>query len=107
MDLFDLGCPAASVHGVKTATCVELLKAVAGKTIVFVNTKRSADTLEMDLHALGCPAASVHGDKDQRERERALGAFKSGAISVIIGTDVPAVTHVINYDAPADIEDYT
>merc|ERR1719502_1074354 len=98
----------------KTTTCVDLLKAVPGKTIVFVNTKRSADTLEADLYDLGCPAASVHGDKDQRERERALGAFKSGQISVIIGTDVlgrgidvPEVAHVINYDAPGDIEDYT
>ena len=67
-----------------------------------------------DLSDLGCPAASVHGDKDQRERERALNAFKAGQITVIIGTDVlgrgidvPAVTHVINYDAPGDIEDYT
>merc|ERR1719163_583271 len=98
----------------KTSTCVELLKSVPGKTIVFVNTKRSADTLEADLFDLGCPAASVHGDKDQRERERALDDFKSGRISVIIGTDVlgrgidvPEVMHVINYDAPADIEDYT
>merc|ERR1719201_80360 len=98
----------------KTPACVELLKAIPGKTIVFVNTKRSADTLEEDLYNLGCPAASVHGDKDQRERERALGAFKSGQISVIIGTDVlgrgidvPEVAHVINYDAPSDIEDYT
>ena len=62
----------------KTDMAVELLKAVAGKTIIFVNTKRSADTLEADLYELGCPAASVHGDKDQRERERALGAFKEG-----------------------------
>merc|ERR1719287_53746 len=98
----------------KTPTCVELLKNVSGKTIVFVNTKRSADTLEDDLYNLGCPAASVHGDKDQRERERALDAFKTGKISVIIGTDVlgrgidvPEVMHVINYDAPSDIEDYT
>merc|ERR1719331_584027 len=97
----------------KTNACVELLKAIHGKTIVFVNTKRSADTLEEDLYNLGCPAASVHGDKDQRERERALGAFKSGQISVIIGTDVlgrgidvPEVAHVINYDAPTDIDDY-
>merc|ERR1719197_286127 len=96
----------------KTRTCVELLKSIPGKTIVFVNTKRSADTLEADLYDLGCPSASIHGDKDQRER--ALGDFKSGRISVIIGTDVlgrgidvPAVTHVINYDAPGDIEDYT
>merc|ERR1719201_1169044 len=98
----------------KTPATVELLKAVPGKTIIFVNTKRSADTLEEDLYNLGCPAASVHGDKDQRQRERALGAFKSGQISVIIGTDVlgrgidvPEVAHVINYDAPGDIEDYT
>merc|ERR1719198_2848872 len=97
----------------KTPACVELLKAIPGKTIVFVNTKRAADTLEQDLYDLGCPAASVHGDKDQRERERALGAFKSGQISVIIGTDVlgrgidvPEVAHVINYDAPGDIDDY-
>merc|ERR1719486_794626 len=62
---------------------------------------------------VGGPAASVHGDKDQRERERALNAFKTGQITVIIGTDVlgrgidvPSVTHVINYDAPSDIEDY-
>ena len=50
----------------KTNTCIELLKAVPGKTIVFVNTKRAADTLEMDLSDLGCPAASVHGDTEQR-----------------------------------------
>merc|ERR1719392_384756 len=88
----------------KTSTCVELLKSVAGKTVVFVNTKRAADMLEGELYDLGCPAASVHGDKDQRERERALGDFKSGRISVIIGTDVlgrgidvPEVAHVINY----------
>ena len=72
----------------KTRRCVELLQAVDGKTVIFVNTKRSADTLEMDLVSLGCPAASVHGDKDQRERERALGDFKAGRINVIIGTDV-------------------
>merc|ERR1719424_1249477 len=98
----------------KTAAAIELLKAVPGKTIVFVNTKRSADTLEQEFYQLGFPASSVHGDKDQRQRERALGAFKSGQINVIIGTDVlgrgidvPEVAHVINYDAPADIEDYT
>ena len=98
----------------KTDETVELLQAVPGKTIVFVNTKRAADTLEAELSACGHPAASVHGDKDQRARERALGDFKSGRINVLVGTDVlgrgidvPEVTHVINYDAPDDIEDYT
>jgi len=98
----------------KTDKTAELLREVPGKTIVFVNTKREADNLEYDLNALGHPSASVHGDKDQRERERALGDFKAGRIEVIIGTDVlgrgidvPEVTHVINYDAPDEIEDYT
>merc|ERR1719331_3340780 len=98
----------------KTQSTVDLLKSTPGKTIIFVNTKRSADTLEYELESLGCRAASIHGDKDQRERERALGDFKSGRIFVIIGTDVlgrgidvPEVAHVINYDAPSDIEDYT
>jgi ATP-dependent RNA helicase DDX3X len=73
----------------------------------------AADELEQDLYENGCRAASVHGDKDQRQRERALGSFKTGKIEVIIGTDVlgrgidvPEVAHVINYDAPADIDDY-
>jgi len=98
----------------KTAEMLSLLKEVPGKTIVFVNTKRTADELEEELEERGCPAASVHGDKDQRARERALGAFKSGRVEVLIGTDVlgrgidvPEVMHVINYDAPTDIEDYT
>ena len=87
-----------------------LLPSARHQTIIFVNTKRAADTLENDLYDMGCPSASVHGDKEQRERERALDAFKSGKIDVIIGTDVlgrgidvPEVMHVINYDAPGDI----
>ena len=98
----------------KTAAAIELLREVPGKTIVFVNTKRAAEELEQEFYQMGFPASSVHGDKDQRQRERALSAFKSGQINVIIGTDVlgrgidvPEVAHVINYDAPNDIEDYT
>ena len=97
----------------KTRTCVELLKSIPGKTIIFVNTKRSADTLEADLYDLGCPSASIHGDKDQREREQVLTDFKSGKRPVMIATDVAArgidvkdVKAVINYDFPGNIEDY-
>ena len=98
----------------KTRRAIEMLQTVPGKTIIFVNTKRAADMLEEELCDAGHPAASVHGDRDQRQRERALGDFKSGRIEVIVGTDVlgrgidvPEVTHVINYDVPDDIEDYT
>ena len=100
----------------KRQTVIDLLERVEGKTIIFVNTKRAADDLEAELCDIlgGQGARSVHGDKDQRQRERALGAFKSGKTNVLIGTDVlgrgidvPEVMHVINYDAPTDIEDYT
>ena len=98
----------------KMARTLSLLEEVPGKTIVFVNTKRAAEELELTLQREGTPAASVHGDKEQRQRERALRAFKEGHVRVLVGTDVlgrgidvPEVAHVINYDAPTDIEDYT
>merc|ERR1719401_2099051 len=69
----------------KTDAAVELLREVPGKTIVFVNTKRAAEDLEEEFYDMGFPAASVHGDKDQRQRERALGSFKSGRVNVRIG----------------------
>ena len=66
------------------------------------------------LYRSSVPATSIHGDRSQREREQALANFRRGSPSVMVATDVAArgldvkdVTHVINYDAPADIEDYT
>lgn len=47
----------------KTRTCVDLLQRTPGKTIVFVNTKRSADQLEYELGQLGCPSASVRTNR--------------------------------------------
>ena len=59
-------------------------------------------------------ATAIHGDRSQAERERALHDFKSGKARVLVATDVAArgldvsgVTHVINYDLPGNIEDYT
>ena len=84
-----------------------------GKTIVFVNTKRSADGLQAALNDMGCAAASVHGDKDQRERERVLEDFKSGRCPILVATDVAArgldikgVMMVVNYEFPPKIENY-
>lgn len=56
----------------KRAYLVELLMAVPGLTLVFVETKRAADALEEFLVRQGYPAASIHGDRTQREREDAL-----------------------------------
>ena len=59
-------------------------------------------------------STAIHGDRSQAERERALHDFKSGKARVLVATDVAArgldvsgVMHVINYDLPGNIEDYT
>ncbi|KAI8570820.1 hypothetical protein RHMOL_Rhmol01G0066800 [Rhododendron molle] len=82
-------------------------------TLVFVETKRGADTLEHWLCMNGFPAAAIHGDKVQMERERALKSFKTGVTPVLVATDVaargldiPHVAHVVNFDLPKDIDDY-
>ncbi|KAF8141925.1 P-loop containing nucleoside triphosphate hydrolase protein [Boletus edulis] len=84
-----------------------------GLTLVFVETKRMADTLSDFLMANHLPATSIHGDRSQRERETALQTFRSGRTPILVATavaarglDIPNVTHVINYDLPSDIDDY-
>ncbi|TVU08068.1 hypothetical protein EJB05_41453 [Eragrostis curvula] len=82
-------------------------------TLVFVETKREADSLRYWLYSKGFPATAIHGDRTQQERESALRSFKSGATPIMVATDVasrgldvPNVAHVINYDLPKSIEDY-
>lgn len=84
-----------------------------GLTMIFTRTKRNADRVSEDLDFRGFAAAAVHGDLGQGARERALRAFRSGKIDVLVATDVAArgldvsgVTHVINYDCPEDSETY-
>ncbi|KAL8142876.1 hypothetical protein V2J09_015908 [Rumex salicifolius] len=82
-------------------------------TLVFVETKKGADSLEHFLCVNGFPATSIHGDRTQQERELALRSFKSGNTPILVATDVaargldiPHVAHVINFDLPNDIDDY-
>ncbi len=84
-----------------------------GLTMVFTQTKRQADRLAEELATRGFAAAAVHGDLGQGERERALRAFRSGKIDVLVATDVAArgidvegVTHVVNYSCPDDEKTY-
>ncbi|KAK4561186.1 DEAD-box ATP-dependent RNA helicase [Recurvomyces mirabilis] len=85
----------------------------AGLTLIFVETKRMADTLSDFLINQGFPATSIHGDRTQRERERALDMFRNGRCPILVATavaarglDIPNVKHVVNYDLPTDIDDY-
>ncbi len=82
-------------------------------TLVFVRTKRGADRLVKRLAAHGVKAAAMHGNKSQRQREQALTRFESGAVDILVATDVAArgidverISHVINFDPPADSETY-
>nr|POE82736.1 atp-dependent rna helicase ded1 [Quercus suber] len=85
----------------------------AGLTLIFVETKRMADSLSDYLINQGFPATSIHGDRTQREREKALEMFRTGRCPILVATavaarglDIPNVKHVVNYDLPTDIDDY-
>ncbi|KQV64604.1 DEAD/DEAH box helicase [Rhizobium sp. Root1220] len=84
-----------------------------GRAIVFLRTKHGAEKLMKHLEHVGYSVASIHGNKSQGQRERALKAFKDGDIKTLIATDVaargidiPAVSHVYNYDLPEVAEAY-
>ena len=91
----------------------QLRGAEGSSTLVFVRTKRGADRLSKRLRNHGLETLAMHGDKSQRQRERALARFDAGKVDALIATDVAArgidvsgITHVINYDAPADRDAY-
>jgi ATP-dependent RNA helicase RhlE len=97
----------------KTQALVRELAGDRGLTLVFVRTKRGADRLARNLRKEGFRAGELHGGLSQGQRERALGHFASGANDVLVATDVAArgldlddITHVINFDAPADEKAY-
>src|SRR5690606_5497176 len=81
--------------------------------LIFVRTKIATEELAEKLQARGFSAEALNGDMVQKQRERLVAKLKSGAIDVLIGTDVVArgldverISHVINYDIPHDIESY-
>jgi ATP-dependent RNA helicase RhlE len=101
-------------QGEKIDRLVEQLQdGECGPTLVFVRTKRGADRLVKRLRSRSVEAVAMHGDKSQKQRERALARFEDGEVEALVATDVAArgidvegVTHVINYDAPADRDAY-
>jgi ATP-dependent RNA helicase RhlE len=97
----------------KVQTLVEHLCASDGLTLVFVRTKRGADRLVKKLGQAGVTATAMHGDMPQRARERSLRRFESGKVTTLVATDIAArgldlddVTHVINFDPPAEDKGY-
>jgi ATP-dependent RNA helicase RhlE len=98
----------------KPALLAHLLRArEADSTIVFTRTKHGANAVVRKLEAIGIRSEAIHGNKSQAARQRALGAFKSGTLKVLIATDIAArgidvsgIGHVINFDLPQVAETY-
>jgi superfamily II DNA/RNA helicase len=104
---------AVETTGKLEALVAELRGAGRGRTLVFVRTKHGADRLVKRLGKVDLRAAAMHGNKTQNQRQKALARFTSGEADTLVATDVAArgldvddITHVINYDAPPDREDY-
>ena len=81
--------------------------------IVFCNRKRDVDIVARSLQRHGFSAAPIHGDLDQSLRTKTLAEFKSGELRLLVasdvaarGLDIPAVSHVFNFDVPRNADDY-
>jgi superfamily II DNA/RNA helicase len=81
--------------------------------IVFCNRKMDVDVVAKSLKSHGFNAAPIHGDLDQSQRTRTLDAFREGELHILVasdvaarGLDIPAVSHVFNFDVPSHPEDY-
>jgi superfamily II DNA/RNA helicase len=97
----------------KVSTLAELLQEDRGLALVFVRTRRGADRLVKKLAFHEIDAVALHGDLNQGQRERALRRFESGQAQTLVATDVaargldlPDITHVINFDPPAEHSGY-
>jgi len=106
------------VHFVDKKRKRELLSQLIGEgnwqqVLVFTRTKHGANHLAEQLNKDGITAAAIHGNKSQGARTRALADFKTGAIRVLVATDIAArgldieeLPHVVNYELPNVAEDY-
>jgi len=81
--------------------------------IVFCNRKRDVDVVAKSLTKHGFDAAPIHGDLDQSVRTKTLDKFRAGELKILVasdvaarGLDVPAVSHVFNFDVPIHADDY-
>jgi len=81
--------------------------------IVFCNRKMDVDVVAKSLKAHGFNASPIHGDLDQSVRTKTLDGFRDGSVHLLIasdvaarGLDIPAVSHVFNFDVPSHPEDY-
>ncbi|KAJ0396788.1 hypothetical protein P43SY_007684 [Pythium insidiosum] len=97
----------------KIVYLLECLQKTAPPVVIFCERKGDVDDIHEYLILKGVEAVAIHGGKDQQERNEAIDLFKSGRKDVLVATDVaakgldfPDIKHVINFDMPAEIENY-
>jgi ATP-dependent RNA helicase RhlE len=90
-----------------------LADSTLARVIVFTRTKRGANRVAEALDKTGVRSEAIHGNKSQNARQKALDNFSRGRARVLVATDlasrgidVSGVTHVINFELPADAESY-
>ncbi len=90
-----------------------LLNEETDRVLAFTRTKHGAERAVKYLHSVGIASQALHGNKSQSQRRRALEAFRSGDIPVLVATDIAArgidiegISHVINYEIPNVAEQY-
>jgi len=92
----------------------ELMREVEVKNaIIFCNRKKDVGVVYRSLQRHGFSVGALHGDMDQRQRMATLESFRNGTIAFLAasdvaarGLDIPAVSHIFNYDVPIHPEDY-
>ncbi|SEN40244.1 Superfamily II DNA and RNA helicase [Pseudorhodobacter antarcticus] len=87
--------------------------ATCTNAIIFCNRKMDVDVVAKSLKQHGFNASPIHGDLDQSVRTRTLDGFRDGSVHLLVasdvaarGLDIPAVSHVFNFDVPSHPEDY-
>ena len=99
----------------KTELVLELLKrSTTESVLIFTRTKSGAELLGRELKKAGLDVNILQGDMPQVKRKQALDGFRSGKAQILVATDIAArgldiskVSHVINYDMPPTVDDYT
>lgn len=99
----------------KDALLVQLIKEQpeTSAMLVFAKTRRKAAKIRKRLCASNVTAEEIHGDISQSQREKTLARYRDGLFSVLVATDIaargldiPAISHVVNYDLPDSAADY-
>ncbi|MCX8150131.1 MAG: DEAD/DEAH box helicase [Candidatus Bathyarchaeota archaeon] len=98
-----------SQHGKFGTLCDILMEKKVNKAIIFCRTRRDTSRLAEQLARKGYRVQALHAGFTQAQRDRAISDFRNGRLNLLVATDVAArgldiqgITHIINYDVPAD-----